>query len=66
VHGLHLGWCSMLTFKIHAFQKDTNGQKSFNVFEKSSNFLNESQLARAINIQLKAGIEDISPTQINP
>jgi hypothetical protein len=56
----------MLTFKIHAFQKDTNGQKSFNVFEKSSNFLNESQLARAINIQLKAGIEDISPTQINP
>jgi hypothetical protein len=40
-----------LTFKIHAF-------------EKSSNFLSESQLARAINIQLKIGVEDIFPSKI--
>jgi hypothetical protein len=34
------------------------------MFEKSLSFLSESQLVRAINIQLKAGTEDISPSQI--
>jgi hypothetical protein len=35
------------------------------MFEKSSNYLSESQLARTINIQLKVGTKDIFSRQIN-
>jgi hypothetical protein len=56
---------SDLTFKIHAFQKDSTSQRNEKIYEKSSNYLSEGQLARAINIQLKQSTEDISPNQIN-
>jgi hypothetical protein len=43
------------------FKKDSTGQRSEKTYEKTSNYLNEGQLARAVNIQLKQGTEDISP-----